>query len=94
MKTNYICEHCGTIYTTDEAALKCEEMHVKEEEKRTKEAQEKEERSRAISNLINLYIKRYGEMPNVEISGENHTALARQAYDLLNLGPILNELFR
>lgn len=73
MKATYTCEYCSHGYETESEALECEQRHKKEDEEKRRAKEEKAERSKAISNLINLYIQRYGEMPDIDITNENMT---------------------
>ena len=71
MKTNYTCEICNRSYDDEKEALKCEERHERSRKKKEANEKAKDDNSKSISNLINLYIKRFKEMPNIELDDDS-----------------------
>ena len=83
MKVNYVCETCGKTYRSEEDATKCEQKHVEYEKSRQMEIMQERDLFNAINNATNLYVHRYGKLPNVTITEENEQILVSEALRML-----------
>lgn len=64
----YTCETCGERFDTEEAADACEERHAEEKAARKKEAEEKRDAEKLISDLVNNFIDKYGKYPMIRVN--------------------------
>jgi hypothetical protein len=62
----YICEICNTKFDSPAEAERCELTHKEQRQRIAKEAAEIK-----ISNAVNAFISKYGEMPTIHLSDEN-----------------------
>lgn len=63
----FVCEICNKKHDTLQAAEQCEQTHEKERIQRVA----KETAEAKISDAINAFIARYGEVPNIQLTPEN-----------------------
>lgn len=75
MKINqtFECEKCGKSYNTEKEALACEHKHEYE----AKLENTKKDISAKISDMVNMYIDKFGEMPDIEFTKKNREVITR-----------------
>ena len=88
MKINqtFECERCGKRYETEKEALNCEQKHHSED----KISSAKKDISLKISEMINMYIDKFGELPTIEFTKSNRELLTRTTFD--NICDILADI--
>ncbi len=79
MKVNqtFECETCGKGYKTENEALACERKHAYE----TKLENTKNDISAKISDMINMYIDKFGEMPEIELTKKSREIVTRTTFN-------------
>lgn len=83
MKVNYVCETCGKTYRSEEDAKNCEQKHVEYEKRRQMEITQERDLFNAINSATNLYVQRYGKLPNITLTEENEKILVSEALHML-----------